>query len=59
MERIIKEVGEEIILGKDCKEISYFISMSDDERIRDIENYSTKLLNPENVYIIFLKRIEL
>lgn len=44
------------VFGENSGEITYFISMSDDERTPEIENYSAKLLNPENVYEDFLDR---
>lgn len=44
------------VFGKNSGEITYFISMSDDERTPEIENYSAKLLNPENMYKDFLDR---
>lgn len=44
--------------GEISKEITFFVSMSDDERTEDIENYSAKLLNSEEVYEEFLKRYE-
>lgn len=53
-----KQLIEEKTFGKDCEEITYFISMSDDERTSDIEDYSAKLLNSENVCKTFLKRME-
>lgn len=44
------------IFGENSEEITYFISMSDDEGVYEIENYSAKLLNSEKVYEEFLKR---
>ena len=44
--------------GADTDEITYFISMSDDDRTPAIENYSAKLLNPEPIYKEFLRRNE-
>ncbi len=57
--RALKNVIEEKSFGKDSEEITYFISMSDDERTPQIENYSAKLLNSESVYEDFLNRVEL
>ena len=42
--------------GNNPDEITYFISMSDDERTYEIENFSAKLLNSENVCQVFLDR---
>lgn len=44
------------VFGNHSEGITYFISMSDDEGIYEIENYSAKLLNTEKVYADFLKR---
>lgn len=41
------------VFGDSADEITYFISMSDDERTPEIEDYSAKLLNPESVYQAF------
>lgn len=46
------------IFGENSEEITYFISMSDDERTPEIENHSAKLLNSKSVYEEFLKRTE-
>lgn len=51
-----KHLIESKIFGENSEEITYFISMSDDEGIYEIENYSAKLLNSENVCEQFLKR---
>ena len=42
--------------GNNSDEITYFISMSDDERTYEIEDFSAKLLNSKNVCQTFLKR---
>ena len=42
--------------GNNSDEITYFISMSDDERTYEIEDFSVKLLNSESVCQAFLKR---
>ena len=42
--------------GNNSDEITYFISMSDDERTYEIENFSAKLLNSESVCQAFLER---
>lgn len=55
----LKHSIESRIFGENSEEITYFISMSDDDRTYEIENYSAKLLNSENVYEEFLKRTEI
>lgn len=50
---------ESKIFGENSEEISFFISMSDDERTYEIENHSAKVLNSEKVYEQFLKRHEI
>ena len=52
--RLIEDGG----FGENSEQITYFISMSDDERTIEIENHSAKLLNSESVYKEFLKRLE-
>jgi len=42
--------------GFDPEKITYFISMTDDERTYEIEDNSAKLLNSKKVYEEFLKR---
>jgi len=44
------------VFGFDPDEVTYFITMSDDERAVEIENNSAKALNPKKVYEEFLKR---
>lgn len=44
------------VFGQDLEEVTYFISISDDERTYEIENFSAKLLNSENIYKKFLER---
>lgn len=51
-----KHLIESKIFGDNSEEITYFISISDDESIYEIENYSAKLLNTEKVYEDFLRR---
>lgn len=50
-----KKVIDSKIFGEASEEIVYLISMSDDERAEDIEDYSAKLLNSEEVYEKFVK----
>ena len=54
MTTALKELSEESSFSKMVK----FISISDDKRARNVENYSAKLLNSEIVYSDFAKRFE-
>lgn len=45
-----KHLIEAKVFGENSDEITYFISMSDDERTPDLQDYSAKLLNSESVY---------
>lgn len=54
-----KQLIESKILGDNSEEITYFVSISDDESIYEIENHSAKLLNSKNVYEKFIERTEL
>lgn len=54
-----KQVIESNIFGENSEEISFFISMSDDERTYEIEDHSAKFLNSEKIYQEFLKRHEI
>lgn len=56
--RAFKRLIEDGVFGENSEQITYFISMSDDERTIEIENHSAKLLNSESVYKEFLKRLE-
>ncbi len=51
-----KNLIAEKTFGNNSDEITYFISMSDDERAYEIEDFSAKLLNSESVCQAFLKR---
>ncbi len=46
------------VFGERTEAITYFISMCDDDRTEDIENYSASQLNKQEVYEAFLKRDE-
>jgi len=46
------------VFGKYSDEITYFISISDDERTTEIENYSAKLLNSDKLCEEFVNRTE-
>ncbi len=43
-------------LGFDFNEVVFFVSMSDDERVREIENSSANILNSESIYDEFINR---
>ena len=45
--------------GENSEDITYFVTISDDENIYEIENYSAKLLNSNKIYKEFIERIEL
>lgn len=51
-----KNLIEANVFGENMEGVTYFISMTDDDRAIAIENASAKLLNPENVYNDFLNR---
>ncbi len=51
-----KHLIEEKVFGEYSEKITYFISMSDDDRAEEIENNSAKLLNSPNIYETFLNR---
>lgn len=51
-----KRIVDEKILGKDSDKITYFISISDDERTPEIEDESAKALNSEDISQVFLER---
>ena len=46
------------IFGEKTEDITYFVSMSDDNRSETIENYSASQLNRQELYEAFLKRAE-
>lgn len=46
------------IFGEKTEDITYFVSMSDDNRSETIENYSASQLNRKELYEAFLKRAE-
>lgn len=54
-----KSVIESKVFGENTDQITYFVSMSDDESASEIENHSAKLLNSEKVYKGFLNRMEI
>ena len=51
-----QELIQSNVFGFDHEEITYFITMNDDERAVEIENNSAKVLNSKKVYEEFLKR---
>lgn len=52
-----KHVIKSKIFGENSDEITYFISMSDDDRVPEIQDYSAKVLCSENVYKRFHEEI--
>lgn len=50
----LKHLIEAKVFGEHPEEITFFISMSDDDRTPDIEEFSAKLLNSKKVYEEFL-----
>ncbi len=52
----MKHLIAEKVFGEYSEEITFFISMSDDERTEEIENYSAKLLNSADIYENFYHR---
>jgi hypothetical protein len=55
---VFLELIQSGIFGFNPDEVTYFITMSDDDRAEEIENNSAKVLNSEKVYKEFLKRCE-
>lgn len=55
----LKHLIEAKIFGENSDDITYFVSMSYDERTPEIENYSARLLNSEKVYEEFINHVEL
>lgn len=53
-----KKAIAEKILEKNSVEIVYFISTSDGEQMQELENYSSKELNTEEIHAKFLRRFE-
>jgi len=58
MVSVLDSLLNENVFCQNKDDITVFISMSDDERTEDVENYSAKLLNTEKVYNEFLKRFD-
>ncbi|MDR2967718.1 MAG: DUF4303 domain-containing protein [Methanobacteriaceae archaeon] len=52
------ELIQSNVFDFDAEEITYFISMSDDDRVEEIENNSAKVLNSKKVYKKFLNRFD-
>jgi Domain of unknown function (DUF4303) len=52
----LKRMDENGFFAKGREDITLFISSSDDDDAFDMENQSAKRLNPERVYMPFLKR---
>lgn len=53
-----KTLIAEKVFGEKTEEITYFISINDDDRAEAIENYSASQLNQPQIYEAFLKRYE-
>jgi hypothetical protein len=53
---VFLELIQANVFGFDPDEVTYFISISDDDRAEEIENNSAKVLNSKKVYEEFLKR---
>lgn len=54
----LKDTIEARCFGENSKEMTYFISISDDEKTTQIEKYSAKLLNTKSIYEKFINRPE-
>ena len=52
----LKRMDENGFFAKGREDITLFISSSDDDEAFDMENQSAKRLNPEQIYLPFLKR---
>lgn len=53
-----KTLIKDKVFGEKMEDITYFISMNDDNRTEAIENYSASQLNRKEIYEAFLKRYE-
>ena len=58
LERVIQILYQEGLFSNKitCDQLTLFISMSDDDRALEIENYSARILNSSDVYEMFIKR---
>lgn len=52
----LRRMDENGFFAKRREDITLFISSSDDDEAFDMENQSARQLNPEQVYLPFLKR---
>lgn len=52
----LKNVIAKEVFGKNSDKITFFVSMTDDDRTEDIENDSAKVLNSESLYEEFYSR---
>ena len=57
-ENLTETLKDLIETEKLFNDMTVFISISDDNRSREVENYSAKLINSEKLYNIFIKRFE-
>ncbi|GAB0168349.1 DUF4303 domain-containing protein [Lysinibacillus sp. CTST325] len=55
---VLDNLHNEKVFCQNKDDITVFISMSDDERTEEVENYSARSLNSEKVYNEFLKRFD-
>ena len=53
---VFQELIQTDVFGLVPNEVTYFITMNDDERAIEIENTSAELLNSKELYVEFLKR---
>ena len=53
-----KTLTKDKVFGEKMEDITYFVSMNDDNRTEAIENYSASQLNRKEIYEAFLKRYE-
>ncbi|KRD62726.1 hypothetical protein ASE40_02760 [Flavobacterium sp. Root935] len=56
MEKVLKQTIELGVFGEYSDKVTFFNSISDDERTERIEKYSAKALNSRQLYEQFLKR---
>ena len=56
---VFKDLINDNVFKCDLDQVTFFVSLSDGERIYEIENYSAKILNSEKMYEQFINRKEL
>ncbi|MDE6162575.1 MAG: hypothetical protein K2F98_03450 [Bacteroides sp.] len=52
----MKQLKETGIFGERTEEITFFVSLSDDEEAENLEDFSAKLLNSPELAAAFLNR---